>query len=355
MNHLLYLILLLVSRMFLPRYNTRLQLLIAQIRMLRSRIDSGRIVPTPEEKAELLRLGALMDHNIRDVMHIVKPATYRRWLCQSNKGTEFKKSGRPPLAKETRELIIRLAKENIAWGYRRIVGELKKLGITVGSTSVKRIVKDAGLPPAPEKAKKNPPVPWTTFVHAHLESMVSCDFFSKPVWTLKGKVDAFVLVFLHLGSRKVYCSRATEHPDSEWVMQQSRNASMWLAEQGVEPRFLIRDGDRKFPDSFKDFWKAEGVRVIRIPPKSPRANAFVEAFIGTLKHESLNHFICFSLGQLDYIVQCWSKHYNTTRPHRGFDMENKVLDMDFKPQTAGPVKCKEQLGGLIKSYYREAA
>jgi putative transposase len=310
MNHLLYLFLLLASRMFLPRYNARMQMLIAQIRILRARIDSERIVPTPDEKAELLRWGALMDHNIQDVMHIVKPATYRRWLCQSLKGTEFKKSGRPPLAKETRELIVRLATENIAWGYRRIVGELKKLSVIVGATSVKRIVKDAGLPPMPAKAKKNPPVPWTTFVHAHLESMLACDFFTKPVWTLKGKVDAYVLVFLHLGSRKVYCSRSTDAPDSAWVMQQSRNATMWLEENGVKPKYLIRDGDRKFPDKFKEFWKAENVRVIRIPPRSPRANAFVEAFIGTLKHESLNNFICFSLGQLDYIVRCWKNHYN---------------------------------------------
>jgi putative transposase len=138
-------------------------------------------------------------------------------------------------------------------------------------------------------------------------------------------------------------------------MQQARNASMWLAEEGVKPRFLIRDGDRKFPDSFKDFWKAEDVRVIRIPQKSPRANAFCEAFVGTIKKECLNFFMCFSMDQLHYITQVWSRYYNTVRPHRGVGICNNVLDEQFKPQREGPVRCREKLGGLIKEYYREAA
>lgn len=191
-------------------------------------------------------------------------------------------------------------------------------------------------------------MPWTQFVHAHMETMVACDFFTKPIYTLLGRYEAFVLVFLHLRSRKVYCSRPTKHPDSEWVMQQARNASMWLAEEGIEPRFLIRDGDRKFPDSFKDFWKAEDVRVIRIPPTSPRANAFCECFVGTIKKECLNFFMRFSMDQLHYITQVWSRYYNSRRPHRGIGMNNNVLDEQFKPQHEGPVRCREKLGGLIK-------
>jgi putative transposase len=164
-----------------------------------------------------------------------------------------------------------------------------------------------------------------------------------------------MLMFIALGSRKVYCSASTRHPDSAWVMQQARNASLWLEEIGVEPRFLVRDGDRKFPDRFKDFWAAQGVRVIRIPPRSPQANSFAENWIGALKRECLNHFVCFSLGQLDYIVKSWVTHYNTTKPNRGFGIGNRVLDADFRPQSRGAIRCKEQLGGLIKSYYREAA
>jgi putative transposase len=297
----------------------------------------------------------MFGHSIQDVLEIVKPATYRHWLNQSCQGKSFKRSGRPRLAGEIRRLVVRMARANVLWGYRRIAGELRKLDLHLAPSSVKRILREFGIFPAPEKAKKRPPIPWSIFIHAHLDSLISCDFLSKPVWTLRGKVDAYMLMFIALGSRKVYCSAATEHPDSAWVMQQARNASIWLDEIGVQPRFLIRDGDRKFPDQFKDFWKAQGVRVIRIPPRCPQANAFAENWIGGLKRECLNFFVCFSLPQLDHIVRSWVGHYNTRRPHRGFGMGNRVLDADFRPQKHGPVRCRKQLGGLIKSYYREAA
>jgi len=87
----------------------------------------------------------------------------------------------------------------------------------------------------------------------------------------------------------------------------------------------------------------------------PNANAFTESFIGNLKAESLNHFVIFSLAQMDYVVQTWVEYYNTERPHRGKRIENKVLNPNFKPQQKGVVCCREKLGGLIKFYYRSAA
>ncbi|MCF6284854.1 MAG: integrase core domain-containing protein [Candidatus Hydrogenedentes bacterium] len=341
-----------------PRHNAHLQFMEAQIRILRARIDADRIVPTPEEKAQLLRLGALLDHDIGEIMHIVRPETYRRWRRQQQRGGEgfgFKKLGRPPTAQNIRSLVCRMARENLRWGYRRIVGELKKLGIKIGATTVRDICKESGIYPDPNKGKKEPPVPWTQFVHAHMESMIACDFFTKKVYTLRGSFDAYVLVFIHLGSRRTCYSAATYHPTGEWVMQQALNATMWMEDEGVTPRFLIHDRDRKFPDNFRDFWKGEGVRTIKIPPRAPRANAFCENHIGKCKRECLNHFICFSLSQLDYIISAWSQHFNTERPHRGIGMGNNVLDVDFKPQTEGKVCCKKRLGGIITTYYREAA
>ena len=138
-------------------------------------------------------------------------------------------------------------------------------------------------------------------------------------------------------------------------MQQSRNASMWLDDEGLDARFLIHDRDRKFPDYFKESWKSEDIACIKTPVMAPKANAFCESFIGTLKRECLNNFYCFSIDQLHYINRTWIRYYNTERPHRGKDKKNLVLDADFSPQAKGRVKCKEQLGGLIKSYYREAA
>ena len=164
-------------------------------------------------------MGATLDHDITDVMHVVRPETYRKWVRQFGRGVPFKPSGRPRTPMATVSLVLRMAEENLHWGYRKIVGELKKLSIRVSKTTVRRLLKDSDIHPAPDKAFKKPAVPWTTFVHAHMDSMVGCDFFAKRVYTLRGVFTAYMLVFIHLGTRKVYCSPATYHPDGDWVMQ----------------------------------------------------------------------------------------------------------------------------------------
>ncbi|HOS04375.1 MAG TPA: integrase core domain-containing protein [Candidatus Hydrogenedentes bacterium] len=345
----------LVMRFFLPRHNAHVQFMRAQLRILRARIPAERIVPTPAEKAELLRWGAAFDHDVDRLVEVVKPATYRRWLCLTRGGFTFKRSGRPRIVDELRRLVGTIAHENVAWGYRRIVGELKKLGIAIGTTTVKRILAEQGIYPAPEKARKKPPMPWTDFVHAHIDVFVACDFFTKPVYTLRGVFDAYVLVFIDIGTRKVFCSAATYQPDSDWVVQQARNAAMWLEDISVTPRFLVHDADTKFDTRFKNFWKSAGVRCIRTPIRAPRANSFCEKFIGSLKHECLNNFLCFSRGQLDYITKIWCAHYNTRRPHQGVGIGNNVLDKGLTPQVHGTIRCRRQLGGIIKDYYRDAA
>ncbi|ABK43646.1 hypothetical protein Mmc1_1131 [Magnetococcus marinus MC-1] len=168
-----------MAQIFSPRHNAQIRLLKAQIRILQARVPTQRIAPSPEEKSELLRLGAACDHNVANLMKVVKPATYRRWLNQSNKGQPFKPLGRPRLTQELRDTAIRMAKENILWGYRRIAGELKKLGLYAGATTVKRILSEAGIHPTPEKEKKKPPLDWMTFIAAHIESIVATDFFCK--------------------------------------------------------------------------------------------------------------------------------------------------------------------------------
>ena len=338
-----------------PRYNARMQFMEMQIRMLRSRVDASRIVPTPRERTELIRLGSSFEHEIDDIMHVVLPETYKKWLRELRDNRKHRPAGRPRTPLATRNLVLRLARENLRWGYRRIVGEIKKLGIKIGVTTIREILKQEGHFPDPNKATKMPPIPWTTFVHANLDSMVATDFFTKRIMTLRGIRDAYVLVFIHLGTRKVYSSAATYHPDKKWVMQQARNAAMWMDDDGFETRYLIRDRDKKFPPEFDPFWKDEGIRVIKTPVKAPKANAFCESFIGSTKRETLNHFVCFSLEQLDYINREWLTHYHEHRPHRGVGRDNTVLDEDFVPEDEGEVRSRTRLGGLLREYYREAA
>ena len=344
-----------MAQFYNPRHNAQIRLLKAQIKILQVRVSGSRIITSPAEKSELLRLGAACDHRVDDIMLIVKSTTYRRWLNQLKNGKIFKSVGRPKLTQELRDAAIRMAKENILWGYCRIVGELKKLGFYAGANTVKRILNEAGIYSSPDKGRSKPEIPWNTFIQAHMETVIACDFFTKDVYTIMGKKTAYVLIFIHLGSRRVHCSSATYTPDSVWVTQQARNVMMWSDDLGVKPRFLIRDADTKFSGKFLEVWKSEGVRVIQIPHRAPRVNAFAESFIGTIKKECLNFFLCFSLSQLDYICSSWLRHYHGARPHQGKSIGNNVLDVNFKPVRDGPIKCREDLGGLIKSYYREAA
>ena len=196
-----------LAEKFRPRYDVRLQFLAYQVKMLRSRIDDSKIYTTPEEHAELTRLGALIEHDISDVMLVVKPGTYRRWL--KPKEAQEKKPGRPRTAEATVNLVLQFASDNLAWGYKKLHGELKKLGIKVGVTTISDILKRAGHHPVPDKGRNNSSSNWSTFISFHMDTLVACDFFTKPIYTLKGRFDAYVLVFIHLGSRRVFMSPPT--------------------------------------------------------------------------------------------------------------------------------------------------
>lgn len=345
-------IFILLSRTFLPRYNARLQLLNFQIKMLRDRVEESKIVPTEEERTELMRLGALLGHDVSDVMQVVKPATYRRWLNGRRSG---RKPGRPRTAQATVNLILQFAKENLTWGYKHLHGELKKLGIRVGLSTIRVILKREGHHPVPDKGGRYQPSNWKLFLQSHMETLVACDFFTKPVLTWKGRVDAYVLVFIHLGSRRVFMSPATFNPDEKWVLQQARNASMWMQDLGIKTTHLIRDRDTKFSTRFNQFWKDSGVKINRTPVRAPQANGYVESCIGVFKKQCLNHFICLSLDHLNHINREWLAYYNNERPHQGKEIGNKVLRPDFTSTDKGEIKREQRLGGIISWYYREAA
>jgi len=162
----------LVIQYFAPRHNAQVRFLKAQIAILRKRLPREHIVPSPEEKAELLRLGREFGHDVAPVLDVVTLPTYRRWVNDARRGRKPKRSGRPRLSPELRALVVRIGQENILWGYRRIVGELKKLGHNIASNSVKTILKQHGIHPTPEKIhRKQPPMPWGQFVASHADSL----------------------------------------------------------------------------------------------------------------------------------------------------------------------------------------
>jgi len=352
--------LVLIQQMWATRRDAHMRFLKLQVEILKSRLPGNRVILTPEERQRLMKVGAELEHEVEDTLAIVNVKTYQRWRREERVGKEPGKVGRPKVAQSLRELIIRLAKENTGWGIRRIIGELKKLAMKASRSTVRRVLVEEKLLPDPERgAPKGEETPWRKFLALHMNVMVACDFFCKTLWTPLGKKTAYALTFIHLGSRKVFVSPSTLTPTDEWVRQQARNVSMWAEDEGIDIRFLIHDHDTKFTEGFDEHFKRPKGGAILTPWAAPIANSFAESWIGKIKRECLNVFWCFSLGQLDHIVQEYLLYYNKFRPHQALGNRPLGAGEDPSPQTAEiereSVRCHHWLGGLLNHYYRDAA
>jgi putative transposase len=354
--HWILTLLMIVIEALSARRDAKIRFLKLQVELLRGKLPGNRVILAPEDRQRLLRLGEQMDHRVHDVIGIVCVNTYRRWVQEQDFDRVPGRVGRPrKMTQSVRDLVVRLARESIGWGVRRIVGELRKLAVMPSRSSVRRVLEDEGILPDPDRRAPNGVMtPWRTFIKMHMDVIVACDFFSKNVWTPFGKRQSFSLMFIHLQSRKVFVSPSTFNPTGEWMQQQARNVTMWLEDQGLELGYLIRDRDGKYAKTF-DAWFEQFGQVIKTPFQSPVANAFAESWIGTLKRECLNHFVCFSLKHLDYIVQTYVGYYNVHRPHQS--LSNLPIGTDEPPEQSPPLSigCKKSLGGLLNHYYRKAA
>jgi len=202
---------------------------------------------------------------------IVTPATIlrwhrdivrRRWARLSRRG----RSGRPPVRRTVRSVVLRLARENESWGYRRIHGELAGLGIIVAPPAVWQILKDAGIDPAPRRDGPG----WAEFLRSQAQGILALDFFTADL--LNG-TKVYVLAVVGHGSRRVRVLGATEHPVQSWVMQQARNLLMDLGDAGTRAKFVLHDRDASFTQAFDAVFQAAGIRVIRSAVQAPRMNS----------------------------------------------------------------------------------
>ena len=354
-----YSFLLLMLHDFHVRRTHREQFLLAQIAILKKRLQGRKLIPSPDEHNALLAHADRFGHAVDDLLLVVGLDAYRRWRREQAEGRTLSSVGRKRKADEALALVLRMIRENPGWGYLRIVGELAKLGVKIGRMTVKRILdrESPSTPPGESTFRKKPAVPWTPFIAMHKETLLACDFLSQKIPSLRqGLVDAFVLVVLHIGSRRVYASPATLNPDNIWLERQVRNISMGCQGEGIEPRFMIRDNDGKFQGSFDTALKRIGVEAGKTPIRAPNANAFAESWISHARSECLNYFgLIFGLGQLDRILARYRRHHNLHRPHQGKDIGNKVLDRNFIAKEVGTVHCESSLGGLLRHYYRDSA
>jgi putative transposase len=282
---------------------------------------------------------------------LARPATLLRWhrgLVARKWTRPQRPPGRPALDPEVRRLILRMAKDNPRWGYLRIQGELRKLGLRLGASSIKRLLAREGLGPAPRRGSS-----WSEFLRTQADGVLACDFFTVETAFLR---TLYVLFFIEVGSRRLRITAATRNPDGAFVTQQARNLCFQLDERGEPLRFLIHDRDAKFCGPFDEVLRSEGMRIMRTPMRSPQANAFAERLVKTLRHEVLDWTLILGRRHLDRVLASYSSHYNAERPHRGIALRVPEKQSHIDPVKIVPeIRRRDLLGGLIHEYYPVAA
>jgi putative transposase len=298
-----------------------------------------------------MKFGKELGSRVKELLSVACYRTWRNWCREEKENVRPKKIGRPRKPEEVRELVLKLARENEQWGNNRIAGELGKLGISIDPKTVKNILKAHGLYPRIPPGRDE--TTYAEFIRRHMDTLIACDFFSKEVKTIFGKATAYMLVFIHLGSRRVWVSPSTYNPTGAWTNQQAKNYQMQAEDMDIHVRYVIRDRDRKYNQGFDKLWEDEDVEVVDTPIAAPNCNAFAESWISNAKREALDWFTCFSLNHLDYIVHEYEKFHNTVRPHRG--LGNAPPDKRSCSSSKGVVRKVSFLGGLLNHYYRDAA
>src|SRR6266511_2089420 len=276
----------------------------------------------------------------------VKPQTLLRWHHQliARRWTyPHRKPGRPPLETSLRTQILRLAHENPHWGHRRIVGELKGVGIAVSATSVRKILLAAGLVPAPQRG----PSSWRAFLRAQAASLLACDFLTVETAFLQ---RVYVLFLISLATRRIEYVACSPNPDGGWTAQQARNLLMHLGD-GQPFRLLIHDRDSKFGGGFDEVFRSEGVRVIRTPVRAPNANAYAERWVRTVRGECLDRILIVGRRNLERVLGVYVRHYNEHRPHRALGLVPPGHSRPI-PQATLPLRVRRRdlLGGLVHEY-----
>jgi len=222
----------------------------------------------PDRAWLALLAGTLPAYRLAAMRPIVTPGTIlrwhrdivrRRWARVSHRGDP----GRPPVRRNVRSVVPRLARENESWGYRRIHGELAGLGIKVAPSTVWQILKSSGIDPAPRRDGPG----WAEFLRSQAQAILALDFFTADL--LNGS-KVYVLATIEHGTRRVRILGATEHPVQAWVVQQARNLLMDLEDAGTRVKFALHDRDASFTAAFDAVFQATGVRIVRSAVQAPR-------------------------------------------------------------------------------------
>jgi putative transposase len=320
-----------------------------QLMVLRRQVARPRY--TPSDRLVLAVLARLLPRE-RWSAFLVTPATLLRWhqdLVRRRWTYPHRPGRRRRLDSSVVDLVLRMARENPRWGYQRITGECVKLGVTVSATSVRTILRRHRLGPAPRRGGPS----WAQFLRAQAGGLLACDFLT--VETV-GLSRLYVLFVIELDRRRVWLAGVTANPTGAWVAQQARELLMEMGEQADRFQILIRDRDAKFTAAFDHVFAADGIRVVRTPVRAPKANAYAERWVRTVRTECLDWLLIRNRRHLERVLAVYVGHYNSARPHRSLDLQTPLPASRLLVRTGrvGPIERVDRLGALVHEY-RHAA
>ena len=279
----------------------------------------------------------------RSTLVLVKPETVVAWHRKGFRlfwtwKVRHGQPGRPAITREIRDLIRRMCRENLTWGAPRIHGELLKLGIDIGESSVTKYM---------VRGRKPPSQTWHTFLENHLSQIVSVDFFTVP--TIRFQVLYVFLVLAHDRRRIVHCN-VTAHPTAQWTGQQLRDAFAF----DQLPRYLLRDRDAIFGNEFRQYLADMEIHEVLSAPRSPWQRAYVERVIGSIRRECLDHMIVFNEASLRRALRVYFDYYHKSRTHLSLSKDSPE-PRPIQAPGMGRVVAVPQVGGLHHRYERRAA
>ncbi len=325
-------------------------------RILREQVGNKRLRLTNAQRRRLAQKAKIVGRAaLKALACIVTPDTLLRWhrelIAKKYDGSEQRRPGRPRSSEQIQALVVRMAKDNPIWGYTRIRGALRNLGHRLGRNTIKRILKDHGIEPAPERGRG---LPWDTFLKAHWGAIAAADFFSLEIITKAGLVRYFVLFVIDLKTRRVEVAGIIQQPYGEWMQQVARNLTDVIDGFLKKTKYLIHDRDPLYMQAFADILASGGVRTVKLPARSPDLNAYAERFVRSIKEECLERMILLGERHLRKAVREYVTHYHGERNHQGLD--NQLIEsLRTDTLTKGAVRRRERLGGMLSYYYREAA
>lgn len=332
--------------------------LLAENRVLKTHLGGRRLRLTDTERRRLAAFAhPLGRQRLKEVATLVTPDTLLRWyqrlIAQKFDGSRQRRAlGRPRVAEEIEQLVIRMAEENPTWGYRRIQGALANLGHVIDKITARNILRRHHLEPAPQRRKGG--MSWSQFLKLHWDVLAATDFFTVEVATWHGLVTYYVLVVMELATRRVHIAGITPHPTAAFMQQCARQLTDPFDGFLLGKRYLLHDRDTKFTQAFDTLLKTSRVEPLLLPPRSPNLNAHCERFVRSIKEEALAQMVILGDRVLYYVLQQYLAHYHTERNHQGLDNQ-LIMPEGAVGHHTGLVVRRERLGGLLSYYHREAA